>query len=173
MEDTSTRVRQPGSSDAWKGRALHTLTCPSGQVVRVRIPNLALLIKNDVLPERLRQVAVQEAINPGQPVGQTAEPGQPVTVDAEAVKQLYDLYEFLVLEMVVEPEITADDLAELPQLDLDMLTQIAIRERDMDAAGVRLGVEPISRWEVFRQEHNCSDECPACKGAVAALSTIG
>lgn len=173
MEETSIAGQQPEGSGAWKNRALHTITLPSGQVVRIRIPNLTLLIKNDVLPERLRQVAVQEALNPGGPLVQPGQAGEAVTVDTETVKQLYDLYEFLVVEMLVDPEITAGDLPDLPQLDLDMLTQIAIRERDVDAAGIRLGIEPVSRWEVFRQQHNCDEACAACEVALAALSTVG
>ncbi len=157
----------------WKQKAVHTITLPSGMRVKIRIPNLTALIQNDVIPERLRAVAVQEALNPGAPlVAPAPQAEQPAEqMGGDTVKQLYELYEFLVCEMVVEPTITKDDLDELPQLDLDMLTQFALRERDMDAAGIRLGIEPISRWEVFRQAHNCPDDCASCERALDGLGT--
>lgn len=162
---------------AWKNRAVHNVTLPSGAAVKIKIPNLTALIRNDVVPSKLREAAVAEVVSPGRPLAAAGAPvegetqGRP-TVDEETVKQLYDLYEFLVCEMLVSPEIKAEDLDELPQLDLDMLTQFALRERDVDARGVRLGVAPASRIEAFKEAHNCPDECAECERALESLSTV-
>src|SRR2546421_717747 len=44
-------------------------------------------------------------------------------------------------------------------------------ERVVDARGVRLGVETIDRWELWRLTHGCAEECESCKELIDQLST--
>ncbi len=162
------------SKAGWVRLTVHTITLPSGAVVKVRFPNLALLIKQDLIPEHLRQVALLEALSDSDtPVAMQVdgESGKPV-VDVETVKSLYELYEFLVVEMLVEPTIEAKDLPRLPQRDLDMLSAVATRKLVMDATGARIGVEPLDRYEVWRDAHACPDDCPKCIKVIERFSSL-
>lgn len=170
------------SASAWGEKGVHTVTCPSGAQVRVRIPNLPQLIKHDAVPESLRAAAIKEVSSEGVP----AMLRQGLSEDE--VKALYDLYEHLVIEMVVEPKlkgmtfgpdpenpeksivIDRGDIPSLPQEDVEMLVNIATRQQDTDALGVRLGVEPLNRWAQFREEHECPPGCEGCTRAIRRLS---
>jgi hypothetical protein len=160
--------------DEWRGRAIHTVTLPSGMVVKIRIPNLGQLLKGDAIPDRLRSVAISQVareLDPSaaplfQPDDQQS-PEQKIKV----ITEVYELYEWLVTETVIEPAIGENDLDGLPEMDKQMLAQIAGRERDTDALGVTLGVEPLSRWETFLREHGCTKDCPACQKVVGIFST--
>lgn len=165
---------KPIEMAGWRRLTLHTITLPSGARVQVRFPNLALLIKEDAIPEHLRQVALRESLrDDGDPplALQTGADGEAI-VDVETVKALYQLYEYLVVAMVVSPAITAEDLPDLPQLDLDLLTMLATRQTNMDASGAVIGVEPLQRYTVWREEHGCGDDCVHCNAVVARFSTL-
>lgn len=175
---------QPTSKAAWAQRSVHTVTCPSGAVVRIRIPDLSMLLAQDAVPDRLRAVALQkvseafaEALRT--PVADPAEGEEPSapTLDVEALKELAELHQWLVTQMLVEPELTLEDLEgpveeRPPGDDLTMLVQIASRERHTDARGVVLGVEPLSRWERFRDRHGCGEDCRACQEVVGDFSSL-
>jgi hypothetical protein len=92
-------------------------------------------------------------------------------VSFDEVRELYDLHKWLVVQTVIEPALALEDLPGLPQEDLEMLTQLATRERVTDAAGRQLGTEPLSRWETFRSFHGCAEGCEACKKVVDHFST--
>lgn len=188
MAATDTRRRAAASSsngkrtkEAWGKRAVHVVTLPSGMDVKIRIPNLGLLLEGDALPQTLRNAALQEMVDPisnrvarGAVVAAENEsPGEPApTVTLDDVRELYDLHKWLVVQTVIEPELELDDLHDLPQEDLEMLTQIATRERTTDAAGRSLGTEPLSRWATFRDKHGCAPGCEACAEVVNEFSTV-
>lgn len=175
---TATRPRTGASAssrskEAWGKKAVHVVTCPSGMEVKIRIPNLGLLLEGDALPQTLRNAALTELVDPvaAKVARASAEGSAAPAVSLDEVKELYDLHKWLVVQTVVEPTLTIDDLPDLPQEDLEMLTQIATRERTTDARGVALGVDPLSRWETFREFHRCPEECAPCQKVLDAFST--
>lgn len=168
----ATQASQATSKANWKKLSVHKVTLATGAVVRMRIPNLALLMKNDAVPEQLRGVALKELSGLTKPeVNDAGEIKLPELTEAD-VNSLYELYEWIVCEALIDPVLTPEELGDYPQEDLELITQIATRERTTDAAGVRLGVDPVSRWEVWRQHHHCADDCEACTGVAQAFSTV-
>lgn len=161
----------------WAELAVHTVTLPSRARVKVRIPDLSLLIANDAVPENLRGAALEELMGTmaalqAPAAADGSDPERP-RIDKEKIQQLASLHFFLVSEMLVEPALTISELerAELPNEDLELLVQLATRERDTDALGVVLGVVPLSRFARFRDHHGCDESCEACAAVVEELST--
>src|SRR4051794_40835363 len=102
---SSQSSRKPGSKESWAKRAVHLITCPSGDEVRIRIPNLGLLLEGDALPQTLRNAALQELVDPMSnrvARGTDGEGGGP-GVSLDEVKELYHLHQWLVVQTVVEP----------------------------------------------------------------------
>lgn len=161
--DTQPKSSSSQSKAAWTKRAVHHITLPSGFQPDIKIPNLALLAKLNKIPEKLRQIAAQEALEPGS--GLDAARDSTGQIDPEVVKESVELQEWLVIEMVVNPVLTVEDLPGLPQEDLEMLVEIAERRRDTDATGHCIGVEPLNRWVPFREEHGCASACESCERA--------
>jgi len=166
-----------GKAGEWAARAVHNVTLPSGMKVQVRFPDLAILIEGDALPERLRMVAMEvwaggspQIVN--EKLGEDGQPGKP-ELNVEIVKDLAALRRHLAAMCLVDPPMTAEDLltSGVPAEDIDMLGQIAMRERDTDALGVTLGVVPLSRFETFREVHGCGPDCESCETLQGRLST--
>lgn len=162
------------SLESWGELGIHMVTCPSGALVRIRIPDLSLLLASDSVPGELRQIAMLQ-ISKAIADGGDADVGkmQMPKIDEELIGRLADLHEYLISEMLVEPKVTVDQVASIPSEDRDMLTQIAGRQRNVDARGISIGIEPIDRWEVWRDTHSCPDDCDHCAEVVGALSSIG
>lgn len=180
------------AKDAWAERTIHAITCPTGAVVRIRIPDLALLLSADALPEALRVVALEQLLKapapaplvdasdfpPDAPTPES-EARTPAADAAEKVSKfaaLADLYHFLVSWMLVEPAYTPEELGHdsplrPPAEDMEMLIDIARRDRNTDARGVTIGVEPLKRWATFRRHHECPESCQACAATLQDLST--
>ena len=167
------------SPEEWAQLAHHTITLPSGARVKVRIPDLTLLIAQDAVPEKLRGVALREvlaamgALTAKPDASEEAAEAAAPLFDAEKIRTLAELHFFLVSEMLVEPKLTPEQAATggLPNEDLELLVQIATRERDTDARGVVLGVLPLSRFERFRHHHGCGEGCEACAAFRQEFST--
>lgn len=169
------RQRAATSVADWKRRAIHAITLPSGAEVKVRIPDLVLLTKGNAVPQNLRAAALVEMTK--QLTGRMPDLGgeDDSPIDEELLSQIANLQEWLVLEAVVEPALSADDLAEIPTEDKAMITAISGRERATDARGVRLGVDPLAGWATFRLRHGlerCPEDCSACQQAGEDLSTL-
>jgi hypothetical protein len=141
-------------------------------VVKIRLPDLTRLLKNDLLPERLRAVALKQAFADVEPEPQSENGSTNDAERYETAKEMATLLDWLVADMVLEPELTQDDVETIPGEDRDMLVAIAQRERDIDALGVTLGVEPLSRWDTFRRFHECAEDCPACQKVRGDYSSI-
>ncbi|HXG70659.1 MAG TPA: hypothetical protein VNJ04_08625 [Gemmatimonadaceae bacterium] len=157
----------------WAKKAVHRITLDSGMEVDVRLPDLAILIEGDALPDRLRGVAAQMwSEGSAAAVTKLDEDGKP-QIDVEVVKGLAQLRRHMAAICLVDPAMTADELssAGIPAEDIDLLASIAMRERDTDARGVKLGVMPLSRFDTWRQSHGCADDCEACNNVVSAFST--
>lgn len=125
------------SAADWKKQRRHIITLPSGYQVAVEIPNLPMLVKTGQLPNAL----VAEALT-------NIQRGE---LTAEVIAQQADFYEKLVAVTVKEPEITSEDVAELPFEDVELLVEIATRQRDLDAVGVHVGgLNTSKEWRRFR-----------------------
>lgn len=173
-----------GSKAAWGKLGVHTVTCPSGMTVKMRIPNLQLLIRQDRIPGKLMEVALRESL--GQPIldqvrggGEAGNGSVGDDFDLEKAKELisqgFEFQRWLVTEAVVEPKVTVEDLDAglVPEEDAEMLSALAQRIRFTDAKGVRLGVMPLDAFEEFRREHGCPPDCPSCAALQNEFSSVG
>lgn len=176
MAQTATRTpqasqRKPGSKDQWAKRGIHIVTLPSGMVVKIRLPDLTRLLKNDLLPERLRAVALKQAFAEVEPEP-ASDNGTRDEERYQTAKDMASLLDWLVADMVLEPQLTQEDVETIPGEDRDMLVSIAQRERDTDHLGVTLGVDPLSRWDTFRSQHKCPENCAACEKVRQEFSSV-
>jgi hypothetical protein len=75
-----------------------------------------------------------------------------------------DFRRFIVSHGLVAPEMSMDELAAgtVPTEDVDMLADIATRQRYTDAKGVWLGVRPLSSFESFLHDYECRPGCEDC-----------
>lgn len=124
----------------WKKARDHTVTLPSGTVVKIAIPNLPALVKAGVVPNELLEAAKKRV--------------QPEDVTPDDIKAEADFNAYLVSKMIVEPTgIEPDDVPELPYEDVTMLVEFATRQRDVDAVGHQLGgLETVDEYRSFRAE---------------------
>lgn len=146
---------------------------PSGAVYRIRAINLQRHALSGGLPERLRQLAMQGARGLNRIL---AAADEEVNEVGETVR---DYMDNLVLATIMEPELTKDDLG-TGALDDDPLLhpadyvwafQIAMREEDRDGDGRLLwGKEPLDRFQTFREEHVCENDCVACQRVIERFS---
>lgn len=123
--------------DSWKAAAVHDVTLPSGTEVKIRVPNLPTLVKTGQLPNALVADALQ-AITEGK-------------LSPEVIAQQSEFYEALIPLTVVEPKVEAADVIELPFEDVELISEIATRQRDVDALGRHLaGLHTNKEWRKFR-----------------------
>lgn len=175
-----------GTADAWKKRGgPHRITLPSGMRVRARVLGLATLARLEGLPEDLTDAVVLHVAN-------LEAGGLPAVIGVELANQKTDpeaaarlakhvadfgrLTKHLVAEALVEPAMTVDELDEIPDDDLEMLMRIVTGRQAFDAAGIRIGVEPVDAWATFRHAHGCDElrdeDCPRCLEARRRLSSL-
>ena len=125
------------TTDSWKAAKRHQITLPSGFQVQIEIPNLPLLVKTGQLPNDL----VTEAL--------AAIQGGDLT--PEVIAKQSDFYDKLVSQCVKEPVITEEDVHDLPFEDVELISEIATRQRDLDAVGHHVGGLHTSKdWRKFR-----------------------
>jgi hypothetical protein len=130
-------MTQKRTAAAWKGAKRHTITLPSGFEVGIEIPNIPLLVKTGQLPNEL----VAEALT-------TIQAGK---LTPEVIIQQAEFYNKLLPVTVKEPAITEEDVAGLPFEDVEMLAEIATRQRDLDATGSHVGgLNSNKEWRTFR-----------------------
>jgi hypothetical protein len=125
-ESSPTTKTKAASKDAWKQANVHTgVTLPSGTIVDITIPSLPRLIKSGQVPNHLIDIAVEQ--------------GSAEKIDKEVLEQTWEFTKFIIPQMLVNPEITEDDVEDLPALDLELLIGFASRVTDLDAIGHQLG----------------------------------
>jgi len=169
------------SKTAWKRLAVHTITVNSGARLKIKFPDMSSLLRADALPTELVHVAFMDKFAPDmlrQIIGDADK-------EAELLRNFDDLQNRLIVEMLVEPKLTLDELHLVPQEDLEMLKEIAMRERNTDARGVILGVVPLDVFATFREAHEGSEDvaadhppfpdpdCGLCVEAFRAFSSLG
>lgn len=175
---------------AWQRRAAHSITLPSGQKVKIRIPGIATLLEHGDLPEDLFEIATAELTDT---VAAPGADGMPVVISGavqlvskaddreqklERIREFASFQRHLVAAALVEPELSYEEVTDavregsLPEDDLAMIAEIVQRIRFRDARGVMIGVEPLERWATFREKHGCSEDCPSCQSVLDAFSTL-
>lgn len=135
------------SLDQWVSAGFHTVMCPSGIRVGIRIPDLAALIEGGELPQHLLDAALMAAGQRG--------PAEDKEIDVEDIKREREFTNFLVSTTVVKPEITPEQAATLPVEDREMIAAIALRMRVFDAEGSHIG--GLDSSEKFRRFHKLGE----------------
>ncbi len=139
----------------------HVATLPSGTVVKFKIPDAGQLLKAGRIPNHLREAAIVFTSHPDGTDELMRElvitaalrgPGQD-TITA-VINAGHELAQVLVAEMVIEPAITAEEIADgaFPELDIRMLLEFAERLRNVDADGNELPITTMDQWATFRRQ---------------------
>lgn len=124
---------------AWKKAKRHTVTLPSGVSVEIELPNIQFLLKTGQIPNSLVQIVTKAATDSS------------FRVTPEMLAEQWDYTSFLVAKTVVEPSVTPEEVAELPSEDVEMIVDLALRNRDLDALGHHLaGLETQESFRRFR-----------------------
>lgn len=155
-----------GTLAEWKQRRRLDVTLPSGMPITMRTLTLDELAAEDGIPDDLVRIALME-MTPGGLVGQIAVELQ--KADKEALNRAKKLSEDnlrlrdrLCLRAILDPVMTAEDVAELDGFDKEMIAGIASRRIEFDAADRRVsGVTPISTFQLVADECGCGADCPA------------
>lgn len=122
----------------WKNAKRHEITLESGFEVEIEIPNLPLLIKTGYFPNELMDAAIQAI--------------QKDRLTPEIITEASDFYHKLVAITVKSPELTEEDVPELPFEDIMLICDIATRNRDVDALGRQIaGLHTSREWVNFRR----------------------
>lgn len=178
--------------EQWGEAGQHRAWMHSGLRPLLKIPDLATLIRNDAVPTELMGIALREVLGSnedGKKLADQVRRGD-LKEATELVNQIIDLQRYLAVECIVEPKVTMADVeaGRIPGEDLELIRQIAMRERNTDAKGVFLGVLPLDAFATFRDCHSSRDEgadpfeghpaglvegCTACQAFVDELSTVG
>lgn len=156
---------KPASKAEWAAandRGPHVAVLATGRAVRFQLADLSMLIRAGKLPEELR-VSAQLAVAHAEGIEGYIEDlvqlaivrgGDVQATIAAALGQVDELSHHLVAEMLVEPEVTAEEVAAgmFHELDVRMLLEFAERRRDTDADGTRLPIMLLDpeRWARFR-----------------------
>lgn len=136
--DTTTA---PVTAAGWKKLAKHTVLCPSGARVCIRIPDLPALVESGSIPSNLLDAAL----------GAVKSLDQDQTPTVELIKQQREFTDKLVELTVVEPKLTEADVADIPYEDKEFLVAVATRQRDLDAEGAHIaGLDKSDRFRKFR-----------------------
>ena len=138
MSDT----RNITAASDWGQAAYPVVVLPSGATVKIRIPDLPALIETGEIPQHLLDAALGVAAKPNK------------TPSKDLIVQQREFTDCLVMQTVVEPELTEADLhpkTGIPYPDKEMLVEIATRQRDLDAEGNHVGgLQKSERWRKFR-----------------------
>lgn len=157
------RSLKPTSKAAWAAAnddGPHLAVLPTGKVVKFRIPDTSALLRAGRIPTELRETCLAIAAHPEGYEGyledlsrismhrRGGEGGLIATVLEEGLKVTYHL----VAEMLVEPEVSAEEVeaGTFHRFDVDMLLEFADRRRSVDAAGNRLPIITVDEWARFR-----------------------
>lgn len=170
----------------WRGRGIHRAELWSGARILFRFLTLGEMITKGALPHQLLELAALEYAEPGAGpraiaeaftgLSETSSEDEIQAADTTAQeigRNLAALNRELCAAALVEPKLTADDLAhpDFPIQDLEMLAGFLTRQLQFDAAGRRIGVEPLDTFATFRNEHGCAPDCPQCEQARRQLSS--
>lgn len=184
---TTTQSPTPPSAENWASSfdeiqqlRLIYATLPTGAKMVLRTLTLDELAAVDGLPDDLLRVALLEMDPRGGIAGEIArlvrrsEESEDDTSVEEAQKLSQanvQLVNRLVQAAVVEPPLTLEQTETLDGFDKAMIAGIASRRIGFDAAGRRVGVEPLDTLATFRAKHGCAEDCSGCQETLLELST--
>lgn len=135
----STEQKKSATIAAWKKNAVHTVTLASGTEVEMRIPNLPELVASGEFPNHLVDTAIKVATGEAK-------------VTSEEVASQAEFYRELVSRAVISPVVSPEDVKDLPFEDVELISSIATRQRDVDALGHHIaGLDQNADWRKFRQ----------------------
>jgi hypothetical protein len=142
-----TEAPKAASTAAWKRAGVHYPLLPSGTRVGLRIPDLAAMIETGQVPNHLLSAALGLAKAQNEEENKIPTPEE-LTENAAQDREFTDL---LVLEAVVEPKLTEDDVKPggIPQEDKQFIVALATRQRDLDAEGEHIA--GLTKSEKFRR----------------------
>lgn len=129
------------SAAGWKKAATHTVRCPSGVYVGIRIPDLPALIESGSFPQHLLDAAGVAA--------KVADEPKDAAKLIEDMKHQREYTDLITKLSVVEPKLSDADIAEIPYEDKEFLVLIATRQRDFDAEYKHIG--GLDSSESFRR----------------------
>lgn len=133
---TETKVK-PKDVSAWKKAGEHDVNLGSGAVVTIRLPNLPQMIKTGEIPNDLLDAALGAI--------------QKERITPELMKEQADFFNLLVSRTVIDPVVTPEEVPGLPYEDIELLVELATRQRDVDFIGHNLGGYHLSDdWRKFR-----------------------
>jgi hypothetical protein len=141
-------------------------TGPSGNVFRIRPMNLERHALSGQLPPSLRKLAASgaEGLNEFFAATEGEDQEEKNGRTKSQVKEVQDYLDNIVRQVIVEPDLNDVDLDVLHPIDYRWAAAIAMGEEDKDGQGRLLwGLEPLSRWEMFRRHHECAEDCEKCK----------
>lgn len=150
--------RAPTLDELRKSRTVWA-TMPSGHEFLLRPPTMELHLLSSGLPATVQRMVGTDTNKMAEALSGD---------DPEAKQAASDYFLHIVRLVVVEPDLTSIETVEdldalLIPADFSFLNEIAMRERVHDALGRRLwGLEPLTRWESFRKQHGCAEDCEAC-----------
>jgi len=183
-EQQQSSERWAGTAAEWRKRKVHRAELPSGMRVLFTPSSLGELLATEALPEDLLELAAAELDEPGAgaqeiraafndlPEAPSDEQRRQAAAQAAAAaERVAALNRELVAAALVEPRVSADELRELPLEDLEYLAGILTRRIGFDAAGRRIGVEPLDTFREFAREHGCPEGCAHCEATRRALSS--
>lgn len=171
----------PASLEELRSRRDLMAAGPSGNAYRIRPLNAEHHAMAGNFPQKLRELAMQGSKG----MREMFKDDKALTEHGKQFKSyLDDLVVMQILEPDFRPVLEAQRRAEaegaeapatlddylLPE-DYHWLVAIAFRETDRDGEGKLLwGREPLSRFQLFRDEHDCATDCASCGRAARALS---
>lgn len=133
----SSSPNKPKDAAAWKAAKRHPVSLPSGIEIEIEIPNLPQMVKTGQVPNDLVEAAIGAL--------------QRDKITKELVVEQADFYNKLVATAVKVPTITEDDVPDLPYEDVELIVELATRQRDVDALGRHLaGLHKSKEWRSFR-----------------------
>lgn len=138
MSETAPSTTKPVSKAGWKKAKVHEgITLPSGAVVSIALPNLAKMLKSGDIPNALLEQAL--ALR------------QAKKIDAEAIDKAWEFAVKIVPATVASPDISEEDVEDLPIEDVEMIVAFATRNADTDAVGHQLGgLETLASFRKHR-----------------------
>lgn len=146
----TTEAPKAVSLSAWKKNAIHYVTCPSGSVVGIKVPDLPAMIEAGNIPQHLLETAIGVARQ------ENPEPS------IELIKKEREFSDVLVKITVADPKLSDEDVSSVPYEDKEFIVQIATRQRDLDAEGEHIG--GLTKSEKFRRFRSLGEFDPALEG---------
>lgn len=128
------------SLDAWAEADTHTITLPSGAVVRIRLLELPDHFVLGQTPDSLRIAAFS---------GMSEKLGSQHVTDQERMEALNAMRDYhlrLLIDSVIEPVLDDETVHKIPERDRSMLIRLQLRHDNTDAAGRVLPFEALPRF---------------------------